>query len=303
MPLSTVEPDAALDKVIERVLRIPDRYRTFREPADRATRFHRIPADVLQRLLDLGLPHGKGPDGPAFDRHDLKSIVLMLGLPSAQTTALKAMSDALTAGEAPVVERTVNIQAQCPDPSHESPCEFRLADCLRTSEDVHSVRMVDQRHYEIGVTLRGGPPAFAELSPAYRKMLDEVAELEFFHIPYDLNDDLGFLAETGLADCRLGAYFVASRARELGLEARSITGLFLSRPFANRHFWAEVRQEGQWVPTDPFFLIALARWGVLDSDVWPAHRVPLGAFLTCTTELDTPMITHVGGAPSSFLTR
>lgn len=290
--------------ISERVARIPDRYRQFTEPAARAQRYYRIPAETLTLLLDLGLPHGGDESGPTFDTNDLKSVSMALRVRSPQRNALKSMAEALIAGETPGhIERTVSLQAHCPHPGHEGLCRFALAPEVGASPDTADTARVDARHFEIEVRVPGGGARFVRFTPAEAQLVAEVSELRFHRIPYVLNLDLGFLAETGLADCRLATRFLARRGRELGVEIREATGLFLSRPFSPRHYWVQLRRGDNWVTADPFFLTALARWELLDPTAWPAHRSPRGAFWQVDIYPDAPLVTHLGGSPISILTR
>src|SRR5216683_1748254 len=297
--------DAATDElaiVSERIARIPDRYRRFTESAQRAQRLYRITQPTLERLLDRGLPHRSEGGQLTFDVNDLKSVSMALRTRSPHRIALASLADALAAGEAAVtVEHTVRIQAQCPDPGHEGSCAFRLAPEARRSPDTVAVRDLDPRHFEIEVRVSGGAAHVLDLTEPERQLACEAQQLRFHRIPHVLGMDLGFLAETGLADCRLATIFLAQRGAQLGVAIRGATGLFLSRPFAPRHFWIELRRDDGWVPADPFFLTALARWGLLDSVAWPASRSPRGAFWKLEIGPGAALVTHEGGSPVSII--
>ncbi len=276
--------------MIERLARIPHRYRRFAVPAARAGQKYRIPPALLARLLELGLPHVDGAGGAVFDREDLKTVVLMLGLPSPKRAALTAMARALAAGSLPEVRRTLTVQGYCPQPGHPGDCVFALAPALCAA----GARPTGAHAYEVKVRLPGGRRHF-ELSPAERRLFAEVSRFQFHHVPYELNRDLGFLAETGLADCTLANHFLATRGRELGVAVRPASGLFLAQPFADRHYWVELRRGDEWLPADPFYLTALVRWGVLSEEDWPPHRSPLGAYWRLDLAPAEQLITHRGG--------
>lgn len=298
---------ADVESVMERLRRVPDGYRVFSEPANRVRRFYRIPDDLLERFVEQGLPHrpGKNGDGPVFDGMDLRNIVLHLRLPSPQQTSLKSMSRALIEGERPgVTRRTVNLQGKCPAPGHEGRCAYELAAQVSRSRHVTEIRPRADNHFEVDVVLRSSEVRYLSLSPAHRQLVEEVTRFEFHHVPFDLHTDLAFLADSGLADCRLAAEYLETRGKELGVEVRCASGLFLSRPFSNRHFWVEFLIDDEWMPADPFFLDVLARWGLLDPARWPPHRVPMGALWPLEFDyLDEPLVTHTGGCDSSYLTR
>ncbi|MFC5833564.1 transglutaminase domain-containing protein [Nonomuraea insulae] len=297
-------PLGELERVTECVRRIPDSYRQYSVPAAKARSFFRIPPDVLEGLLDLGLPRGAGGNDMTFDEHDLKSIVFLLRLPSPQLIAFRAMSDALERSATGLpARRTVNIQARCPNPGHEGPCDFELSAKAKRHPDVTEIRRVDPRHFAVELLLPGRDPTYFCFTPEQEQLAREVRRMEFLYIPFDLNDDLAFLADSGLADCRLATHFLYTRGRELGVPVRRAAGLFLSKPFSNRHFWVEFKHEGQWLPADPFFLPVLQRLGMLDGSRWPQHRSPLDALWKLDADPDKPLITHRAGAPASYLTR
>jgi hypothetical protein len=289
---------ADLRRVVERVRLVPDRYRQLTTPYEWAERFYRLPGQALASLLELGFPYRTEAGSTTFDDNDLKSAVLMLGLRSPQRTVLRAMANALTTAAAdPVGRRAMTIQGYCPYERHDGACTFTLAPAVWRSPQVVRVEVTGARRFELELKLGAGTPRFLVLSAAQQQLFDEAARLQFHIIPRQLTADLGFLAETGLADCNLAMRFLVSRGAELGVEVRGATGLCLSQPFANRHTWLELRQPDGWSPADPFFLVTLARWGLVDGDAWPPHRSPVGAYLRLPLGVDDLVIDHrrVGG--------
>ncbi|GAA2868909.1 hypothetical protein Acy02nite_40680 [Actinoplanes cyaneus] len=278
-----------LTTVMERLAKVPDRYRRFAIPASGALHKYRVPRDVLKHLLELGLPHTGGAGGPLFDREDLKTVVLMLGLPSPNRAALTVMARTLAAGGRAEVNRTLTVQGVCPEPGHPGGCAFTLAPALFAA----GARPAGTDTYEVKIRLAGGHRLF-DLTPAERRLFDEVCRFQFHHVPYELNRSLRFMADSGLADCTLATNFLVARGRELGVAIRPATGLFLAKPFATTHHWVELRREDGWWPADPFYLTALARWGVLDAAEWPPHRSPLGAYWRLDLAPGEQLITHVG---------
>lgn len=294
-------PDLAVLR--ERIACIPDRYRRFTESQRRATRYYRIPPDVLVELLDLGLPHRGDGSERTYDVNDLKSVSMALPVRSPQRDALRAMADALVQGQDPGgVGRSVDIYAHCPDHGHEGLCEFELVPQAAESWHTTGVHRVEPGHFELAVRVPGGGPHHLDLNAAERQLVADAGRLRFHRIPFVLNSDLGFVTETGLADCRLAALYLDARGRELGLRVRQATGLFLSRPFSPRHFWLEFARGDGWQPADPFFLTELVRWGLLDGVDWPPYRIPLGAFWQVDIYPDAPLVTHRAGSPISIMT-
>lgn len=297
--MTGVDP-GALRLVVERVSRVPTRHRAFTTAYQRARQFYRIPGPVLDQLLDLGFPHQRGGDGLAFDRNDLRSASLILGLRSPQRTAFLAMAGALAAAESnPAGAYAMRIEGSCPDPGHPGECDYALSAAVGRSPAVCRLAAAGAGRFALDLRVGPGGRHDLTLSGGLRRLVEEAARLQFHLIPKGLTGDLGFVAETGLADCTLAMRFLTARGAQLGVAVRGATGLCLSRPFANRHCWLELRQAGRWLPADPFFLNALAGWGLLDGTAWPPHRCPAGAYWRLEVGVDEPVVTHraAGGGP------
>ncbi|WKU07209.1 hypothetical protein [Micromonospora sp. HUAS LYJ1] len=299
---------ATPEAVVGQVRLVPDGHRDFDTSLEHATRFHRLSRACLERLVEQGLPHSSDATGLLFDRYDLRNVALLLGVRSPQRATYEAMAAALRAGGAgAAVRRTVVVRAYCPDREHCAGCAFVLDPVVTSAPEVVAVRRPGASRFEVDVLLAAAaatPPP----TPEQRRLLDEAAGLRFHLLPPGLTADLGFLRETGLADCTLAVRHLVARAGELGVPARPATGLCLSRPFANRHHWLELRDvEGRWWPADPFFLRTLAGWGLLADGDWPAHRRPVGAYWRVDLDLDVPMLRHrgaggaAGGSPPERL--
>jgi hypothetical protein len=297
-------PGGDLDEIVARIRRIPDRYRVYAVPTSRVVRIFRTPEPVLRELTGLGFPHATVDGDTHYDRRDLENLVLFRAQPSPQWTALGMLPDALAAGaRGPVVRRTVDVTARCPQPGHTGACDFAVAGWPADSAPVRSVRRLAPHHLRLELELPGGPSRQVMLEPAGRALFDEVAALQFHHIPEELAGDLDFLDGAGLADCRLANAYLVSRAEGAGLRARTAAGLFVAPPFSNDHCWTELLVNGEWVPVDPFFLAALARWGLTDPDVWPVIRSPRGTYWRRPDD-GAALLTHRGEAvPVSLLTR
>lgn len=132
-------------------------------------------------------------------------------------------------------------------------------------------------HHRAEVRLPGGPPTYFDLDGSgsgLRILFDAAGELTFHFLPEELSEDLGFLRETGLANCYSAGRHLAALGTEAGLARRPAFGLFVSPPFSNRHAWIEIAVDGRRLPTDPFFVRTLTEWGLLDPQAWPPHRAP-----------------------------
>ncbi|RIV40309.1 hypothetical protein [Micromonospora radicis] len=295
--MSTPERTAAstrLEAVVRQAGLVPDEHRTFETSLEHAAQFHRLPRACLEQLVELGLPHSRRADGPLFDRYDLRNAALALEVRSPQRSTYEAMAAALRAtGAAATPRRTVIVRAYCPAREHCTGCSFHLDPAVTSAPQVVATRRPEAARFEMDLEL---VPAAAPTAPtpAQRRLFDEAARLRFHLLPPGLTADLGFVRETGLADCTLAVRHLVHRGGELGTPVRAATGLCLSRPFANRHHWLELRDaEGRWWPADPFFLHTLVGWGLLGDD-WPAHRSPGGAYWRVDLGLDVPFLRHLG---------
>jgi hypothetical protein len=297
-------PGGGLAEIVERVRRVPDRYRDYTVPTARAVRIFRTPESVLHELTGLGFPHDAAGGDIRYDRRDLENLVLFRAQPSPQWTALGMLPDALAAGaREPVVRHTVDVTARCPRPGHPGGCDFAVAGWIADRPPVRSVRVLAPHHVRLELELPGGPARPVPLNPAGRALFDQVAALQFHHIPEELAADLAFLGQAGLADCRSANAYLVARAADAGLPARLGVGLFVAPPFSHDHCWTELLVNGEWVPADPFFLAALARWGLTDRREWPIDRSPRGTYWRWPGD-GAALLTHRGEAvPVSLLTR
>jgi len=239
-------------------------------------RLHRIPSVLLNDLLDAGLPHrGTGQDRQ-FDRLDLANISLWLGLPCAQRQVMRWWSKAM-ASAAPGQELRfrVGIAGACPSPGHDGGCEFALEPQFEMAVDAFPPTTVSPGSYTLDVSLRSEERYFDQLFDA---LIEPASRLWFHYLPDALSRDLGFVTDTGLADCHLATRHLVGLAQGLGLPVRQASGYFLTPPYGTVHFWPEFHVNDQWWPADPFMLTSLARWGVLDAQRWPPNRSPQGFF-------------------------
>ncbi|TDB74901.1 hypothetical protein [Micromonospora sp. KC723] len=302
--MSTPVPATAAttpETVVTRVSLVPDGHRDFDLPLAHATRFHRLSRACLEQLVELGFPHASDADGLLFDRYDLRNAALLLGVRSPQRATYEAMAAALRAGGAEAaVRRTVVVRAYCPDRDGCAGCAFVLDPAVTSAPQAVAVRRPEASRFEVDILLVPAAGEGPEFTSEQRRLLDEAARLRFHLLPPGLTADLGFLRETGLADCTLAVRHLVSRGGELGVSVRPATGLCLSRPFANRHHWLELCDpEGRWWPADPFFLRALVDWGLLAAADWPAHRSPTNAYWRVDLPMDVPMLRHLGAGGSA----
>ena len=261
----------AVAAAVEMLRRVPDQHRHFTVDAGALSRVHRIDPLLLARLLDLGLPHlGSGPER-RFDTLDAENLGLTLALPSPRRLGMRWWRRAFADVHASRAFSTViRISAPGPaGPGDQSGCSldprvWGAAVPGGVAETSSGVFMVEPRLDDVRHVFDDSCSGLGELADSIR----------FHLLPRSLQQDLGFLAETGLADCRLAALFLATEARGHGVRARKSEGLILGRPYASWHAWVEVDVAGRWIAMDPFFLRTLAGWGVIDGQAWPANRSP-----------------------------
>jgi len=299
---AAVPTDQALAIVVERARRIPDRFRAFTESRESARRLHRIPDELLTRLLDLGFPHGTDGSEPTFSTNDLRNAYEELGLPSPQRTAIQLMGAALQAGATePVVRRTIDLHGRCPEPGHDGECDLTLAPAITTNERITRLVTMRTGHHRLTVELPGGRTS--RFIGAHRELLAELDDVHFARLPQALRDDAAFLRDAKLADCQSGARFLAGRAAAFGVSARMAFGIMLTQPFSTTHAWAELKVGDEWLVADPLSLSVLATWGVLDPAVWPPYRSPHGSHWKLAGEVEALIRHGSHPVPFSLITR
>lgn len=287
--------DAELLEVVQRLRRVPDRHREFAQDAQRAAREHQIDAALLERLTALGLPSAGSASGRFYDRLDLTNAALALRLPSARALAMRSWAGSLNSSDAEVAFE-IEIEARCPSPGHAGPCSFER------SETLHAMQgYTPGPGTHDGVLRRRIERPARQCQPELRELASLARPLQYHLLPLALRTDLGFLAETGLADCGLAALYLTREALARGMTARSAFGFFLARPYSMEHTWTEVRSGGAWVAIDPHLVNLLTDWAFLDASRWPLHRSIDGCVLRIA-DADPDLITHYGAPTLLTLT-
>ncbi|WLW54335.1 hypothetical protein [Streptomyces sp. YU58] len=256
--------------IVDRVRRVPDRYRVFDQDTSTAQRIFRLGDPVLSELLDLGLPHRSSGGERYFDELDLANASLALRLPSPRYLAMRRWPEIFRSvvDDRPV-RYEVQVSAECGSdgPGHE--CDFRLPEevlALGADPDPAGRRFTLRR--EVGATQHTG-----EAPQGLPQLFDEVSRFQFHILPVALYGDMSFLAATSLANCELASRYLVRRATEDGYEARRSFGLLLSSPYSLHHFWPEVRIDGVWTAFDPYMIISLERWEVLKPSEVPTTQI------------------------------
>jgi hypothetical protein len=249
-----------LQGIVDRVRRVPEKYRDFNHDTSTAMRIYRIGGPLLSDLLDLGFPHRSSAGDRYFDRLDLDNASLALRLPSPRHLAMRRWPQIFrtVAGDRQV-RYDVEVSAECGSPGAGHQCDFRLpAAVLALEVDAGPTTRRFTLRRDVGATGRTVEPP-----PELRRLFTEMNAFQFHVLPVALYGDLSFLAETSLANCELASRYLSRRAVEEGWEARRSFGLLLSSPYSVDHFWAEIRLDGSWTAFDPFLITSLERWGVL----------------------------------------
>jgi hypothetical protein len=193
-------PRVDAESTAEVIRRVPDRYRRYTEPTARALNFHRIPRELLDELLDHGLPHARQGDDLLFCRRDLNNVTLRHRLRSPQRVALRLIAKALsTSQDGPPVARELEVQGRCPEPGHPGTCDFRLSDRLAEASTAEDMADAEPGPLRFRVRLPTRPLDFFSFTPEQLALIDSLTELEYHHLPHALSMDTAFAEDSGYA--------------------------------------------------------------------------------------------------------
>lgn len=284
-----VQPDGDLERrTIARILKIPDACRWFCVRLPDVARYG-LQGELLQRLLDRRLPHAGRGDDVLFDTLDLQNLALSLRTyPYWQAVRLLGKSlNNVKWLESGLCE--VNLEWSCPELRHQGDCLFSpTKDALRQfGADGWDAANAGTKRIEVRL-----PDADYCFGSSLAPLVEQARRMVFHKLPHQLARDLGFLAETGLADCRLATRRLLQVAAEAGLASRPACGFFIS-VFPDYHVWPEIQVDDAWRAADPFYLHTLHEWGVVDSESWPLQRSP-SRFLwrIATSPSYVPLVMH-----------
>ncbi|WP_369174956.1 transglutaminase domain-containing protein [Streptomyces sp. R28] len=280
--------------VVSRARQMPDKYRTFSASPVDARRVYGISEALLAVLLDLGLPCTGAAENVAFDPLDLENTAAALGLPSSQMVAMRRWTRSLAQAQTPERERCeMTVSLHCPEPGHEGGCDFSLSRHLASALGVSARSKNEQIVSRVVMATR-----IHDFDAPFDVVADEARRLVFHRIPDELAMDIGFLKETGLADCRSAARHLCQVAVQVGYVTRPAAGFFIGAPFPCTHAWFEIRIDDRWIAADPFFLNTLHHWNILDPEDWPVTRSPHSIVwpLEEAHELTMPLARH-GNTP------
>lgn len=274
-----------VDAVIERLRRIPDHRREFTLDEEAVWDLYRMPGEVLALLYDHGLPNRHG----RADRTDLYNVTMCLGVSAPAVAARRLWAAGLRRDTAGPDRYEIRYQVSCPKPGHDGDCRywFLLPDAGEVTRAGRERGPVAES-VEVSVEVD-----WPELPEQARSWLDVTAGIDFTLLPDGLCEDVAFIRETGLGDCRGVSRLLVEEGVRRGLPVRGATGLLLAVPYATRHNWAEIRVGRRWVPVDPVLIDAMIGWGLLDSPRW--HRYRSAGAIFCRVALTEQLfVTHNG---------
>ncbi|MGY0057646.1 hypothetical protein ACWY4P_13960 [Streptomyces sp. LZ34] len=275
--------EQAVKDVLERAARIPHRFRRFEVSAETAARVHRIDEALLGEALDLGLAYeGSGADR-RFDDLDLKNLGLGLRIPSPAWLQVRLSAQPFNAAAVRTATYRTRFQGRVAGVLEPSPQLMSgvVDGTLRRmgpdvfEADIH-VPADENAPAEDAAAAAAAAADAADCARELGPVLPEAARLEYYLVPGELRDDVGFVRETRLADCRAGTTYLVRVAADAGAAVRPAGGLLLAGAFPLPHAWLEVRRGDRWLPADPYYLVSMAGYGLLDGERWPPHRSVAG---------------------------
>ncbi|MFJ2095258.1 transglutaminase domain-containing protein [Streptomyces sp. NPDC087901] len=299
--------EAALRAIVERIRRVPDVYRVFRQDTRDAGWHHGIEPPLLEALMEAGLPFRRTGGTVRYDQLDLANASLALRMPSPRYLSMRGWSAAIRATANTPSTLTYEVEVK-PSGRNGDPAAGLGAAPTTDSRLEPAAPLLARpecgRSADGSVTLtRTVHGRSTRVFPEAEAITNLVAPIHFHLIPPELRADLAFLAESRLADCALASTFLVREAGALGLRARRSFGLFLAAPYSIPHAWMELHIDGRWVSFDPHLLNLLCGWGLLPADAWPANRsIGEAAWRLAADEF---VLATSGGVPTqlSFPTR
>jgi hypothetical protein len=276
---------------LEKVCRVPDRYREFNIDANDADRRFAIKGSLLAALLDLGLPHARKGGELCFDNYDLMNISLDLRLLGVQWRFMRlwprSLSSARRRGNVPY---QFTLRVACPHPGHLGPCDYKLNPKFDDSIEIEEISPQ-------ALQFQGNLVSEAyDFGNSIDPIIAEACRLQFHVLPNAASYDMEFLNDSGLATCQSAAIWLIQVGARHGIVARPAMGLFVSVPYSVQHVWLEISTREGWKQADPFFLNSLARWGLIQLSDWPLSCSPQFAIFRIAPDvlLDEPLILHRG---------
>jgi hypothetical protein len=274
---------------VEKVCKVPDKYRDFSVDTSDAERRFAIKAPLLAALLDFGLPHTTNEGQLSFNDYDLLNIGLDLRLPNLHWRFMRLWPRFLSAArkrQDPVYNFTLHFA--CPEPGHAGSCDFKFNPKF---EDKVKAERVSPQTFQF--QQRPISEMF-DFGDSIEPIIAEACRLKFHVLPGEISSDMKFVRDSGLANCQAASLWLTGVGARYGISVRPATGFFISIPYSVRHAWLEIRVGNEWKHADPFFLNVLAQWGLVQPSDWPLSCSPRSAVLHLASDtlLDEPLIFH-----------
>jgi hypothetical protein len=289
-----IRPSAAdpgtIGHSVDRMRLIPDRHRAFSVSETMARTQFRFPAAILDEAVAVGLPCATGRVR-RFDHYDLVNLSLALDMRSVWTFAVRSWHRVLNVcHEREAMRYSIGYTPTCPHPGHPGDCRFSVL----LPDGAWSERPRPARSQAPVATVEfTRPTRWPELPAAVRGLLDDFGDLHFMRLPPTLQQDVGFVRSSGIADCAGYALLLREEGRRRALPISLAFGLIIGPPFSSMHCWNEVEVDGRRVPIDPLIVSAMLQWGDLDANRWNRYSSP-GAILGKLSDEITATATHDG---------
>ncbi|MFJ5309826.1 hypothetical protein [Streptomyces sp. NPDC088350] len=292
MEYDDIDPQR-LGQAVDRALVKPEWCRSYNVSRAEAHTAYGVNSELVDVLIGMGFPYRSRSGQVAFDSLDLENLGLDLGLPSASRAAMSLWARAF---RDPVRMATARCTAQlawsCPTPGHEGYCEchFTVSPRIGGRSVGPMAHDISGWNVDLDVQLQNDDHTFQD---GFSALVKEVEKLHFHRLTPELAQDMGFLREYRIADCRSASIHLADVAVEAGLAVRQASGYFVGAPFPVPHIWLDINVNGRWIAADPFFLRTLARWGVVNAEDWPPARSPRNVLWRIRSDhFQEPLIQH-----------
>ncbi|MBV8086643.1 MAG: transglutaminase domain-containing protein [Chloroflexi bacterium] len=281
-----------LDFVLEGIHKIPNELRTFSVDA-RAARFLYGIKGADQELLRQ-LPSQEVEGRPLYDSDDLNNLALYLGLPSLQRQAMQSWAAALQHIARGRANFTVGYATMAAGIPGKRPLELLLPFERRQTEVAELGTIVTSFNWQ-------GPLEWSRAPERVHELLQWVASLDFFMMPWPLCITTEFARRNHILDCTTASLLLLEECQAAGIEARRRFGVLLAEPAGTLHFWTEVCVEGVWTPFDPLILRTLQRHAGLDPVEWPIDRSDGGLLMPLADDLCPVLLDGGEERPVSFV--
>ncbi|WP_405825415.1 hypothetical protein OG241_48485 [Streptomyces sp. NBC_01390] len=294
-----------LKQAVDRALVKPEWCRSYSVSPAEARALYGVNSKLVDALIGVGFPYKGRGERVTFDPLDLENLGLDLELTSASRTAMSLWARTFRNPARLATARcTVQISWSCPVPEHagDCGCEFTMSPRIESQSAGLAVYDSSGWNADLNIQLLNDDHIFQD---GFAALVEEAEKLHFHRLSRELAQDMDFLCEHRIADCRSASIHLAGVAAEAGLVVRQASGYFVGTPFLVPHIWLDVDVNGQWIAADPFFLQTLARWGVVNPEDWPTTRSPRNVLWRIRSDhFEEPLIQHgAAGVPVKLVAR